>query len=127
MNDSAAPLLRYHEEDRELRDVESLSLHARISQGFIRLCISAGCSTEAGQLSLAILLEWLFENYTEVRRLGGLPALPETDGVDSSALLKLKLGYSMITLLEYAESRSTRLEEKEHLAGTRRCIERTLG
>lgn len=127
MNDSAAPLLRYHDEDRELRDVESLSVHARISQGFIRLCISAGCATDSGQLSLAMLLEWLFENYAEVRRLGGLPALPETDGVDRGALLKLKLGYSMITLLEYAESRSTRPDEKAHLAGTRRCIERTLG
>jgi hypothetical protein len=126
MNDSAATL-RYHEDDREMRDIESLSVHARISQGFIRLCVSAGCSTETGRLSLAMLLEWLFENYADVRRLGGLAALPETDGVFGGALLKLKLGYSMVTLLEYAESRSTRPEEKEHLAGTRRCIERTLG
>lgn len=127
MNDSAATLLRYHEEDRELRDIEGLSVHARISQGFIRICVAAGCTTEDGRLSLAMLLEWLFENYVAVRELAGLRALPETDGVGGGSLLKLKLGYAMITLLEYAESRSTRPEEKEHLAGTRRCIERTLG
>ena len=35
--------------------------------------------------------------------------------------------HAMVTLLEYAESRCTRPSEKEHLAGTRQCIERTLG
>jgi hypothetical protein len=126
MKDSAT-LLRYHDDDRVLRDIEGLSQHARISQGFIRLCLSTGCPIENGRLSLAILLEWLFEHYPSVRALAGLPELPHTDGVQGGNLLKLKLGYAMVTLLEYAESRSTRLSEKEHLAGTRRCIERTLG
>ncbi len=127
MDHPTATLLRYHEEDRELREIENLSRHARISQGFIRLCLATGCPDEAGRLSLAMMLEWLFENYESVRRLAGLAALPEVEGVVGGALLKLKLGYAMITLLDYAESRSTSLAEKVHLAGTRRCIERTLG
>jgi hypothetical protein len=126
MQDSVS-LLRYHKEDREPRDIAGLSQHARVSEGFIRLCLSAGCPTENGQLSLATLLEWLFENYTAVRALAGLRELPSVDGVFGGGLLKLRLGYAMMTLLEYAESRSTRLTEKRHLAGTRRCIERTLG
>lgn len=119
-------LLRFHEEDCAYRSVEDLSVHGRISQGFIRLCLAAGCPAQSEKVSLAGLLEWLFGNYTAVRELAGLGAVPSLAGVEGTNLGKLRMGNAMLTLLEYSELRASKVEDKEQIAEIRRCIELAL-
>lgn len=118
--------LRYHGEDRALRTVEDLSVHGRISRSFIRLCLDLGCPNAEGRLSLAILLDWLYDNYADVRIAGGLPPLLEVVGVPELAAAKLQMGNAMITLLEYAASRATDPVSKHHLRVMTGCVERAL-
>jgi hypothetical protein len=119
-------LLRYREEDRIPLPVEELSREGRISCAFIRLCLSAGCPAQGGRLSMANLLEWLFEHYVVVRRLAGMKAMPEVDGVTEEAATQLHMGNAMITLLEFSELRATRPEDKRQLQAVKRCVEQAL-
>jgi hypothetical protein len=119
-------LLRYQAEDRSIRNVEDLSRHGRISRAFIRLCLSLGCPSVGGDLSLAMLLDWLFENYTAVRIASGLPSRVEVLGLPSAVAEKLKVGNAMVTLLEYSSSRSSDPVARKHLNLMIECIERAL-
>lgn len=118
--------IRYRDEDRELFDVERLSGHAQISRAFIRLCISLGCPTHSAQLSQAMLLDWLFEHYSKVRRGAGLAPLASIEGVSNSVLQKLKMGNAMLTLVDFAESRSSGAFEKQQLRRVHSMIARAL-
>lgn len=119
-------LLRYQAEDRSLRNVEDLSRHGRISRAFIRLCLTLGCPAVNGELSLAMLLDWLFENYATVRVAAGLPEKVEISGLPVSVVEKLKVGNAMVTLLEYSSSRSSDPVARRHLNLMIDCIERAL-
>ena|SRR5579884_1187810 len=114
--------LRFRDEDRVLLDVDRLSLHARVSRAFIRLCIEGGCPTEGGKLSQAMLLEWLFENYPKVRSRAGLAEMAAIDGVSPDMLAKLKMGNSLLTLLEFSYMRSSNEEEKRRIQNVHRMV-----
>lgn len=114
--------LRFRDEDRALLDVDQLSLHARVSRAFIRLCIEQGCPTQEGRLSQAMLLEWLFEHYEAVRVRAGLAAMAPVDGVAPDMLAKLKMGNSLLTLLEFSETRATSPDEKRRIQNVYRMV-----
>lgn len=123
MDETSSPL-RYSAEDHRFRTVEDLSRHARLSCAFIRLCIEAGCPLYGGRLTHAILLNWLTRHYTAVRVLSGLSTLAPTDGVPPEVERDLRLANTMITLLEFAESRSSNRTEKKQLRRMQRLVER---
>ncbi len=123
MDETSSPL-RYSADDHQFRTVEQLSLHARLSCAFIRLCIDSGCPLYGGRLTHAILLNWLTRHYTAVRARSGLRSLAPVDGVPAKVQRDLRLANTMITLLEFAESRSTNPEEKAQLKKMQRLVER---
>lgn len=118
--------LRYRDEDRRLVPLPELSLRARISLAFIRLCIDCGCPTEQGLLSQAMLLDWLFDHYAEVRHASGLVAFASVEGVSGGLQPKLRMANAILTILEFGESRASNPEEKQQLHWIRRTIEASL-
>lgn len=117
-------LLNFREEDHRDLSIEELSRYARLSRAFVQLCIDLGCRVRKGKLSHATLLGWLTQNYAEFRACAGLPALAPIDGVKRAALCHLQIANTMLTLIDYAASRSVVLAEKERLAIVRRCVVR---
>ncbi|MDB6173812.1 MAG: hypothetical protein JWL59_3123 [Chthoniobacteraceae bacterium] len=95
--------------------IEALSHYARISQAILRLCIANGCPSPNSKLSQNAFIEWLCHNYPEVRAIAGLPALASLDGTKGSVRQTLQLSNTMLTLLEFGESRSSSLSEKAHI------------
>jgi len=79
-----------------------------------------------GRLSHAAMLEWLARHYDTVRATAGLPPVASLDGVSSAARRELQLANTMLTILEFAESRSTRPDEKSQLRIIQRLIERAV-
>ena len=118
--------LRYREEDLRLVSVGELSVRARISQAFIRLCLGCGCATEHGLLSQAMLLDWLFDHYADVRDASGLVPFAPVEGVAGELQPKLRMANAILTILEFSESRSSDPEEKEQLRWIRRTIDASL-
>ena len=123
MDETSSPL-RYSAEDHRFRTVDDLSRHARLSCAFIRLCIDAGCPLYGGRLTHAILLNWLTRHYTAVRVLAGLRPLAPIDGVPPNVQRDLRLANTMLTLLEFAESRCSNRMEKAQLRRMQRLVER---
>ena len=123
MDETSSPL-RYSAEDHRFRTVDDLSRHARLSCAFIRICIDAGCPLYGGRLTHAILLNWLTRHYTAVRVLAGLRPLAPIDGVPPNVQRDLRLANTMITLLEFAESRCSNRSEKAQLRRMQRLVER---
>jgi hypothetical protein len=113
-------------EDHILMSVEELSSFAQLSRAFIQLCVDAGCPLEHGRLSQALLLNWLAENYTQVRALCGLPALASIEGVPEPAYTDLQMANLMLTMLQFAESRSTSTTEKAQIRAVLRLVERAV-
>jgi hypothetical protein len=72
------------------------------------------------------MIEWLAFNYEAVRTAAGLRAMAPIDGVRGRAKRALQLANTMLTLLEFAESRCTRLDEKERLRAVQKLVERTV-
>ena len=72
------------------------------------------------------MIEWLALNYVKVRAAAGLTELPSVDGVRAAARRRLQLADTMLTLLDFAESRCTRPSEKARLRGVRSFAERAL-
>lgn len=122
--DDIATSLPYSADDREFHTVADLSRQARLSRAFIQLCIDAGCPLFDGRLTHAILLDWLTQNYGAVRQLAGLPSLASTEGVARRAQGELRLANTMLTLLQFAESRSSVLAEKAQLRRMQQLVER---
>jgi hypothetical protein len=118
--------LRYREEDLRLVSLSELSVRARISQAFVRLCVSCGCATEQGLLSQARLLDWLFDNYADVRHASGLVPFASVEGVSDELQPKLRMANAILTILEFGESRSSNPEEKQQLQWIRRTIDASL-
>lgn len=118
--------LRYREEDLRLVSISELSVRARISQAFVRLCIDCGCATERGMLSQAMLLDWLFDHYADVRRASGLSPFAAVEGVSEDLRSKLRMANAILTILEYGESRSSVPAEKQQFQMIRRTIEASL-
>ena len=102
--------------------VDQLSGYARVSRAFIRLCMDAGCPTQESRLSQKMLLEWLFENYSRVRRRAGLKPMAPVSGVTGATLSKLKMGNAILTILEYSELRSSKLDEKKRIQNVRSMV-----
>src|SRR3954464_15272261 len=125
MKQPAHPL-RYREEDLRLVSVAELSVRARISQAFVRLCVDCGCPTEQGLLSQARLLDWLFDNYADVRPASGLAPFAPVEGVSEDLQPKLRMANAILTILEFSESRSSNPEEKQQLKWIRRTIDASL-
>src|SRR5215203_2380594 len=98
--------LRYREEDLRLVSLAELSVRARISLAFVRLCIDCGCATEEGLLSQAMLLDWLFDHYADVRHASGLAPFAAIEGVSDELQPKLRMANAILTILEFGESRS---------------------
>ena len=119
-------LIRYSDTDHEIVDVETLSERALISRAFIRHCIAHGCPAATGLLSPAMLLEWLFENYASVRAGAGMRPLAPIDGVTAEALQRLKMGNAIVTLLEFAQSRTVEEKTKVQFQRIRAEVERAL-
>lgn len=124
MDETSSPL-HYTAEDHRLRTVEQLSVHARLSCAFIRLCIEAGCPVYNKRLSHAILLNWLTIHHGAVRAMAGLRPLAPTDGVPPKVQRELRLANTMLTLLDFAESRCSNRSEKAQLRRMQRLIERS--
>ncbi|MDB6150799.1 MAG: hypothetical protein JWQ44_2247 [Chthoniobacter sp.] len=124
--DSAPEHLHGHPGDHELRSVEELSRYACVSRAFIRLCIMSGCPTSAARLSQAALIEWLGRNYPKVRALAGLRRLASIQGVTPKARQDLQVANTMITMLEYAETRCSQVEEKLRLRAMLQLVERSI-
>jgi len=122
----SSELLRYRDEDRIPLGVEELSREGRISCAFIRLCVAAGCPVSGGRLSLAALLEWLFDHYAIVRETAGLDRLADVSGVPEAAQTQLRMGNGMMTLLEFSETRASNPEDKRQLRAVRSCVEQAL-
>jgi hypothetical protein len=118
--------LRYREEDLRLVSLAELSVRARISKAFIRLCVDCGCATEQGLLSQAMLLDWLFDHYADVRHASGLAEFAPVEGVSDEFQPKLRMANAILTILEFSESRSSNPEEKEQLRWIRRTIDASL-
>ncbi len=95
--------------------IEALSLYARVSQALLRLSIANGCPAPNSKLSQNAFIEWLCHNYPQVRAASGLPALASLEDTRGSVRQTLQLSNTMLTLLEFAESRSSSLSEKEHI------------
>jgi hypothetical protein len=123
MDDTSSPL-HYTAEDHRLRTVEQLSVHARLSCAFIRLCIEAGCPVYNKRLSHAILLNWLTIHHGAVRAMAGLRPLAPIDGVPPKVQRELRLANTMLTLLDFAESRCSNQSEKAHLRRMHSLVER---
>ena len=123
MDETSSPL-RYSAEDHRFRTVDDLSRHARLSCAFIRICIDAGCPLYGGRLTHAILLNWLTRHYTAVRVLAGLRPLAPIDGVPPNVQRDMRLANTMITVLEFAESRCSDRCEKAQLRRMQRLVER---
>jgi hypothetical protein len=119
-------LLHYREEDHRIRDIDDLGIYARVSRAFLRLCIENGCPTENGQLSQAMLLEWLFWNHEAIRAAAGLPPMVPVEGVGAATRARLQMGNAVLTLLEFCETRSSRPDEKRHLRHVQRGIQQVL-
>jgi hypothetical protein len=113
-------------EDHILMSMEELSRFAQLSRAFIQLCVDAGCPLDHGRLSQARLLNWLAENYARVRALCGLPELAPIEGVPEPAYSDLQMANLMLTLLQFAESRSTNTKEKAQIHAVLRLIERAV-
>ena len=125
MNDrSRLPIHRA--EDHILQTPDELSRFAQLSRAFVQVCIDAGCVLINGRISQAMLLNWLAENYTAVRKLAGLPELASIEGVDEPAYFDLQTANMMVTMLEFARSRATRLDEKEQITVVLRLIDRAV-
>src|SRR4051794_36635476 len=118
--------LRYREEDLRLVSLAELSVRARISQAFVRLCVDCGCATEQGLLSQAMLLDWLFDHYADVRHVSGLAPFAPVDGVSEELQPKLRMANAILTILEFSQSRSSNPEEKQQLKWIRRTIDASL-
>ena len=103
MKQPANPL-RYRDEDRRLVSLSELSVRARISHAFIRLCLDCGCATEQGLLSQAMLLDWLFKHYADVRGASGLVPFATLEGVSAELQPKLRMANAILTILEFGES-----------------------
>jgi len=114
--------LRFRDEDHALLDVDQLSHHARVSRAFIRLCVETGCPTLDGRLSQAMLLEWLFDNYDSLRDRAGMPRMAPVEGVEPDMLAKLKMGNSLLTLLEFSELRASNPDEKRRIRNVHRMV-----
>jgi hypothetical protein len=125
MKQPAHPL-RYREEDLRLVSVAELSVRARISQAFVRLCVDCGCATKGGLLSQAMLLDWLFDHYADVRHVSGLAPFAPVEGVSDDLQPKLRMANAILTILEFGESRSSNREEKQQLHWIRRTIDASL-
>ncbi len=119
---------RFHSrpEDHKPLSIEALSLHARISPAFIRLCIQTGCPAPKSCLSQSKLIGWLTFHYDNVRAACGLRPLASIEGVRGKARRALQLANTMLTLLEFAESRSTNCAEKARLRAVQELVERTV-
>jgi hypothetical protein len=118
--------LRYREEDLRLVSLSELSVRARISQAFVRLCIDCGCATGQGLLSQAMLLDWLFDHYADVRHASGLVPFAPVEGVSDELQPKLRMANAILTILEFGESRASNPEEKQQLRWIRRTIDAAL-
>ena len=118
--------LRYREEDLRLVSPAELSVRARISQAFVRLCMDCGCATDHGLLSQAMLLDWLFDHYADVRLASGLAPFAPVEGVAEELQRKLRMANAILTILEFSESRSSNPEEKQQLQWIRRTIDASL-
>jgi hypothetical protein len=95
--------------------VDQLCHQAQVSRAFIRLCIENGCPAPGGKLSHARLMDWLRYNYPQIRVASGLAPLAPIDGVPFESLGALQLANSLLTLLEYSESRSCDPRQKRVL------------
>jgi hypothetical protein len=125
VNDTNFPL-QFQKGDLELRSVEEISAQLRVSCAFIRLCIDSGCKTHEGKLSSAALLQWLFEHYNLARQLSGFLPLATVEGTPAEIGRKLRMGNALLTLLEFGESRATRLQDKHGLGKLRCAVEQAL-
>jgi hypothetical protein len=121
-----ANYLRYRAEDLRLVSLAELSIRARISQAFIRLCLDCGCATEQGLLSQAMLLDWLFDHYADVRHASGLLPFAPVEGVSGELQPKLRMANAILTILEFSASRSSNPDEKQQLNWIRRTIDASL-
>ncbi|HEX8313151.1 MAG TPA: hypothetical protein VF614_17635 [Chthoniobacteraceae bacterium] len=125
MNDrSRLPLHRA--EDHIPLTPDELSRFAQLSRAFVQVCLDAGCELTDGKISQAMLLNWLAENYVAVRKLAGLPELASIEGVEEPAYTDLQMANMMLTMLEFARSRATRLEEKSQITSVMRLVHRAV-
>ncbi len=106
--------------------VEQLCHQAQVSRAFIRLCLENGCPAPGGKLSHARLMDWLRYNYPQIRSASGLAPLAPIEGVPFEALGALQLANSLLTLLEFSESRSCDPVQKKALRKMIRQIEQSV-
>ena len=87
----------------------------RVSRSFVRLCFDAGCPHPRGAVSAGDLLLWLFENYAAVRRIAGLRPLAPVENLEPATIARLRMADALITLFEYARTRTTDWRKKRRL------------
>lgn len=106
---------RFGARDLEPLAPEALAARMRVSRGFIRLCLDAGCRQDPGSVSAADLLQWLFRHYEKVRALAGLRAFAPVEDLEPATIERLRMANAVITLLEYTRTRATDWRKKRML------------
>lgn len=107
--------IRFSIEDVFPLTPQALAAQMRVSRGFIRLSLDAGCPSDHGALSATDLLRWLFDHYEDVRALAGLRALASVGGLEPATVATLRMSNAITTLLEYARTRATDWRKKRQL------------
>ncbi|HEX8294748.1 MAG TPA: hypothetical protein VF593_00475 [Chthoniobacteraceae bacterium] len=118
------PFLSHRPEDRLPLSVEDLSQHACLSRAFIRLCLDHGCPAQDGLVSQAAMVDWLCSHYPEIRETAGLRVLPSVEDVPAVIRQKLQAANTMLTMLEYTESRCSDPVTKARLRSMQDLVER---
>ena len=117
-----------HFEPADLKplSVEQVSIQLRVSCAFVRLCLACGCPTRNGRISAAGVLSWLFNHFPRFRTAAGLRPLAEPVAFTPEESRHLRMGNTLITLIEFSESRASDPRQKQRLAFSRKTLERLL-
>jgi hypothetical protein len=107
--------LRFNSPDFTPFPLDELAIQMRVSRGFLRLCVDAGCGTTNGKLSTASLLLWLFDHYEDVRAVAGLSPLVAVEDLPPAVTGRLRMANALLTLLEYTRTRATSWQHKRQL------------
>lgn len=94
--------------------VEDLYAKFLVIPGFARLAVCCGCPvSDDGKLVPAVLFDWITHHYQELRAAAGLPALEETNSEDPMEVARFKVKNTLLTVADYAGSRTSRQEMQE--------------
>jgi hypothetical protein len=94
-----------------------LAAHLGVPLSFVELIVAAGASQEPGSLSPVAIIAFLVDECAEVRRLAGLPPLPEPGPEAAPAVLaNFRATGAWLTMAEYRALKCEDAAEKAKAA-----------